>query len=67
MLPVLVPKLAYDGLEITDVSMASAAFAQMIDLNYGKFDKDRIRFALLDYCRRDIEGMVKVQEALRTI
>ena len=66
VLPVLVPELGYEDLEITDGSIASIAFAQMIDPNDRKFDKDRIRFALLEYCRRDTEAMVRVNEALRT-
>ena len=65
VLPILVPELGYEDLEITDGSIVSIAFAQMIDPNDGRFDKDRIRFALLEYCRRDTEAMVRVNEALR--
>lgn len=67
VLPVLVPELGYEDLEITDGSVASLAFAQMIDRNREQESKDRLRLALLDYCRRDTEAMVRVKEALQLL
>jgi len=64
VLPALVPDLSYTGLEIGEGAMASLAYTEMCDTG----DPDRvaeIRRALLEYCRLDTLGMVRILEALR--
>jgi len=66
VLPALVPELSYDDMEISDGGMASNAWLSMRDLE----DLDateRIRKALLEYCKLDTLGMVKIIEKLKTI
>jgi hypothetical protein len=67
VLPVLVPELSYEDLDITDGSIASVAFAKMIYPKTGQLDANRLRSALLDYCRRDTEAMVRVRTALKSL
>ena len=65
--PALVPELAYDDLEIREGIAASASYSQLIAHDTLPSDRDRIREALLAYCARDTEAMVKVFEALVAI
>lgn len=67
VLPILVPALGYEDLEITDGSVASIAFTKMMRLNTDKSEREQIRNALLAYCRRDTEAMVRVFERLRAV
>ena len=64
MLPAVVPDLTYGDLGIQDGSTASFAFAQMISLDTEEPERERIWSALLDYCRRDTEAMVRLLGAL---
>ena len=63
-LPALAPEFTYEGMEIADGFTASAYFAYMAQ---GKFDKekmDSIIGNLLEYCKLDTLGMVKLHECL---
>ena len=64
MLPALVPDLAYDDLEIPEGLAAAAAYARLIAGDLPESEKVEIREALLAYCQRDTEAMVRVYEAL---
>ena len=64
VLPVLVPELGYDDLAISDGSLASLAYTRMIDPDTEPAERNRLKMALLDYCRRDTEAMVGVYGAL---
>jgi len=64
VLPVLVPDLSYDGLEIANGDVALVTFAMMAQ---GKMDADemeRNRAALLEYCKMDTLAMVRLHEVL---
>jgi len=65
ILPAVVPDLGYDDLEIHEGAHASAAFAQMIAPETEETERQHLRQALLDYCRRDTEAMVRIIDALR--
>jgi len=66
VLPAMVPELSYDDMEISDGATASQAF-----LNTWKMDDqdeiESIRGALLEYCKLDTFGMVRLVEKLREI
>ena len=64
VLPALVPDLAYDDLEIPEGLAASAAYGRLITGDIPQSDKAKVREALLAYCERDTEAMVRVYEAL---
>jgi len=64
VLPAVVPELGYDDLEIREGGHASVAFARMISPETEESERRRLRQALLDYCRRDTEAMVRIIDAL---
>jgi len=64
VLPAVVPELGYDDLEIQEGGHASVAFARMISPETEESERARLGQALLDYCRRDTEAMVRVFDAL---
>jgi len=61
VLPTIAPELAYEDLEtISDGTAASNAFAAMITGELPAEDHDGVRRALLEYCKRDTEAMVRL-------
>jgi hypothetical protein len=63
-LPVLVPGMSYDALQIADGDCASAEFAFCA---MGKYDDQKvnsIKEQLLAYCKQDTLAMVKLHESL---
>jgi len=66
VLPALVPELTYDGMEIADGGMAMDAYFQMCT-SHDQDEIERIRKALLEYCKLDTLGMVKILEKLKAI
>ena len=60
----LVPDLAYDDLEIPEGLAAAAAYARLIAGNAPQSDRAKFSEALLAYCERDTEAMVRVYEVL---
>lgn len=65
MLPVLVPELSYDGLEVNNGDMAMLAYRKMCESNEPT-EVENIRRALLEYCKLDTLGMVRIFEKLRS-
>jgi hypothetical protein len=66
VLPALVPELSYEGMEIADGGMAMNAYSQM-RASEDPEEVKRISRALLEYCKLDTLGMVKILEKLRTL
>ena len=64
VLPVLVPGMGYSALEIHDGMAAAMSYMRMIDSNTPECARTEIHNALLSYCQRDTEGMLRVYEAL---
>ncbi len=64
MLPALVPSLSYSDLRIQEGSIAAIEYARMIATDTPISEKARTEEALLAYCQRDTEAMVRVFEAL---
>ena len=65
VLPALAPDLTYDDLAIPDGRAAAAAYARSIASDTPHSESVSIREALLDYCARDTEAMVRVYDALQ--
>jgi len=65
VLPVLVPDMGYDDLEIGNGLDASAVFAYMCRSRYSREEESRIRRQLLRYCGVDTMAMVRVLGELR--
>jgi hypothetical protein len=64
VLPVLVPELSYDGLEVSEGDMAMLAYKRMCE-STDPSEIEGIRKSLLEYCRLDSLGMVKIVERLK--
>ena len=63
VLPVLVPGMTYEGMEISDGAMASGAYFAMEDLS-DPADLAKLRKAMLEYCRQDTLGLVRLLEII---
>ena len=66
VLPVLVPELSYEGMEISDGEMAANAYFQMKE-SKDSAEIERIRKALFEYCKLDTLAMVKIVEQLKEL
>ena len=64
VIPTLVPDLAYDDLAIKEGNAAAASYERLIADDFPETEAARVRRALLEYCRRDTEAMVRVYGAL---
>ncbi|MFC1962972.1 DUF2779 domain-containing protein [Chloroflexota bacterium] len=65
VLPALVHDLDYNDLEISDGSMASAVYSEIVRPGISPDRREFLRTSLLSYCRRDTEAEVRIYEALR--
>jgi hypothetical protein len=65
VLPALIDDLSYDDLEIREGAQASTGFIQMIDGGTPAEKRKSLQCALLAYCRRDTEAMVRLFQKLR--
>ena len=66
VLPALVPELSYDSLAIADGEMAMLAYARLAQESNAAA-RGKIRQDLLDYCRMDTFGMVRIWEKLLSV
>jgi predicted RecB family nuclease len=64
VLPVLVPKMSYEHLDINDGGMAMTVFAYMVKGRYNREEMMKIRENLLEYCKQDTLAMVRLHERL---
>ncbi len=64
VLPALVPSLGYGDLEIREGGMAAQHYYRMVFEETDWVEKERIREALLNYCRRDTLAMLELRKAL---
>ena len=67
VLPVVLPELSYDDLEVQDGTMALDLWGRMVlDKNFTE-DKAKVRTKLLDYCKLDTWAMVGLYKTLITL
>ena len=64
VLPALVPDMDYADLDVQDGMAASMAYARMTAADAPASEKASIRQALLAYCERDTEAMVRIYNKL---
>ena len=64
VLPVIVPEMNYDDLEIQEGSVASIEYLKMLDPETATEERQIIRNNLLDYCNQDTLAMVKIVDRL---
>lgn len=65
VLPALVPDFGYGDLDIQQGELASLAFLEVIDSATPPERREQLRDALLAYCGRDTEAMLRVVAALQ--
>jgi len=64
VLPVLIPSMGYDGMEISDGDAAIAAFANLAAGSCDPQQEASTRLALLAYCEQDTLAMVRLHEKM---
>lgn len=64
VLPVLVPDLSYDGMDIAEGATAMASWDEMVNKDSLPERKEKIRKDLLKYCKLDTLAMVRIFEEL---
>ncbi|AZQ59861.1 DUF2779 domain-containing protein [Maribacter sp. MJ134] len=67
ILPVLVPELSYDTLEVKDGTMAMDTWGKIAFNDTNKEEKEQIRQDLLEYCKLDSLAMVEIFNYLKTL
>ncbi len=65
VLPVLVPDLSYDTLNVQNGSMAFTQWSRMIFDDLRETERLKIKHDLLDYCKMDTWAMVRIWEILK--
>ena len=65
VLPVLVPQLSYDSMEVGDGMAAVWAYYRLVSNALPNAKRHALRVSLLEYCKLDTLAMVEVYEALR--
>lgn len=58
VLPALLPGQGYEGMAVADGGEAGAAWEQLAADGLSGHERQRLRRALLDYCRKDTQAMV---------
>lgn len=66
VLPVVVPDLSYDGMDVADGTAAMDAWAKMLDAPDDEA-RARLRQSLLEYCKLDSLAMVKILEVVESL
>jgi predicted RecB family nuclease len=64
VLPALVPEMSYEGMEVSEGSEAGLAWEKMIRGQVDAAERNRLREALLAYCKQDTLAMVRLREVL---
>lgn len=65
VLPALVPDLTYQGMEVANGTDAGIAWEKLVRSNIPGVEKQRLKAALLAYCKQDTFAMVRVLDQLR--
>ncbi|HKT12602.1 MAG TPA: DUF2779 domain-containing protein [Terriglobia bacterium] len=58
VLPALIPDMTYDGMEVSEGTEAGLAWETMVRGHADEQEKNRLRNAILEYCRQDTLAMV---------
>jgi hypothetical protein len=66
VLPALIPEMTYQGMEISDGGMAMEGYFRMC-AGGDPGEMEKVRQGLLEYCRMDTLGMVRLYEKLKEL
>ena len=64
VLPVIVPDLSYDKMEVANGTDAMEFFTRMLNSAIG-YERKKLRHEMLKYCKLDTLAMVKIFEAMK--
>ena len=64
VLPVIVPELTYEGMEVANGTDAMEAFIRMLEMPNGS-EKEKLRKDMLAYCELDTLAMVRIFDQMR--
>ena len=67
VLPVLLPKFSYENLDIQDGTEAMVNWRKMIFDDISDPEREKIKKALLDYCKMDTMALVEILKHLQSI
>jgi predicted RecB family nuclease len=65
VLPALVPQMSYAGMQVADGQDAGLAWESLIRGGMDQVERDKMKKALLDYCRQDTLALVRVLDKLK--
>jgi CRISPR/Cas system-associated exonuclease Cas4 (RecB family) len=65
VLPALVPRMTYTGMEVAEGSEAGLAWEKMVRIEPGSEERSKLKDALLAYCKQDTLAMARLLEVLR--
>ena len=67
VLPALVPEMTYKGMAVADGQAAGLAWESLVRDRLSDDERRTVRAALLNYCRQDTLGLVKIVASLGSI
>ncbi len=67
VMPVLVPELSYKNLTIQEGGTASASWVTVTDPRLSEAQREKLYQDMIDYCRLDVYGMVRILEVLGSV
>jgi hypothetical protein len=67
VLPALVHGFSYENMEVSHGGEAGLAWDQMVRGDLNAEERQRLKMALLAYCRQDTLAMVRVLESLKSL
>ena len=67
VLPALIPELSYEGMEVSEGEEAGLAYERLISGDMPASERERLRRALLEYCKLDTLAMVRLMDRLRAL
>ncbi len=67
VLPILVPEMSYEGLDIKNGDEAIVAFVRMARDNFAEKEIEKIRRQLLEYCCQDTMAMLVIHKKLHLL
>jgi Domain of unknown function(DUF2779) len=65
VLPALVPQMSYAGMQVADGQDAGLGWESLIRGGMDQVERDKMKKALLDYCRQDTLALVRVLDNLK--
>ena len=66
VLPVIVPEMSYDGMEVSHGQEAQVVWNDMIRMESGP-ERLKLQQGLLEYCRQDTLAMVRIHQKLMDV